>query len=145
MNRELIYQGVLDLLKEKTNAVSYSRRLKDFNQMSVSETPAIFLVQNDENCETITGMPTKWTFKPEIYIYVNTGDNSGSDISPYTYLNPIIDEVISVFDAFNNSYGKQTLNDLVHTIKLAGKVETDGGSLGGIAIARLNLEIIVAK
>jgi hypothetical protein len=144
MNRELIYQTLFELLEDLSNISTTSRRLKHWNEVSAADMSALFLVQGKETSKTITGMPTKWSFYPEIYIYVNAG--SDPEVTPYSILNPIVDQCIGLFDAINNqaSGGKQTLNGLVHDVKLNGLVENDGGALGPIAVCRIPLEIIIA-
>ena len=144
MNRELIYQTLFDLLKNLSQITTSSRRLKHWNEVSAADMPALFLVQGKETAKTITGMPTKWSFYPEIYIYVNAG--SDPNITPYSILNPIVDQCIGLFDSINNQYsgGKQILGGLVHDVRLNGLVENDGGALGPIAVCRIPLEIIIA-
>lgn len=143
MDREAIYSALFELLQQTPGFKSYSRRLKIWSEVAAAQMPALFLNQGSEVAETIRGMPTKWTFYCEIYIYVNVGSDQTK--SPYIILNPLNDKVIKLFDAEDNTYGVQTLGGLVHSVKVNGKVENDGGALGQVAISIIPLEIIVAR
>lgn len=145
MDRELIYSRLFDLLREVSGVKTFSRRLKVWTDVSAADMPAVFLQQLDEVSETTKGLKTKWTFLLDIYVYVNVG--SDPKISPYTILNPILDDIINLFDQENNEItgGVNTLGGLVHSVKINGKLETDGGAFGPIAIAMIPIEIIVAR
>lgn len=144
MDRERIYSTLFTLLQTVSGFNKYSRRLKHWDDVGAPDMPALFLVQGKENSRGITGMPTKWVFAAEIYLYVNAG--SDPNAVPYTILNPLVDSVIALFDAANNSAsgGRQDLGGLIHEVRLNGVVENDGGNLGPIAVAIIPLEIIVA-
>lgn len=141
MDRELIYTTLFNYLKDNLSddIKLFSRRLRHFNDVGEADTPALFLTQNNEISEAITNMPTKWTFTPEIYLYVNIGNDN--DLSPYTILNPILDKIQFLFDIkMNTNYN---MDGLINHVKIAGTIENDGGTLGQIAVAIIPLQISV--
>jgi hypothetical protein len=142
MNRELIYSTLFTLLKTVPNLNYTSRRLRHWDDMGNGNMPAMFLMQGKETSTVKTGMPNIWTLHAEVYVYINAG--SDPNVVPYSILNPIVDNIIHLFDSKNLQQGKQTLGGLVHTVKVNGTVENDGGALGPIAIAIIPLEITVA-
>jgi len=141
MNREQIYNALLDLVGNLADFQIKSRRLKVWTEVAPADMPALFLLQNNEVAETIRGMPSKWILRPELYIYVSTGNEI--DGNPYEILNPILDKVTELFHPdFHQDV--QTLNGLVHSAKINGGIEVDGGILGSIAVAIIPIEIIIA-
>ncbi len=141
MNREQIYNALLDLVGNLADFQIKSRRLKVWTEVAPADMPALFLLQNNEVAETIRGMPSKWILRPELYIYVSTGNEI--DGNPYEILNPILDKVTALFHPdFHQDV--QTLNGLVHSAKINGGIEVDGGILGSIAVAIIPIEIIIA-
>ena len=144
MNRELIYQKLFEFIQENiTLAKTFSRQLKDFSEVKVNESPSIFQVQIDEDIETITNSQTKTKLYCQVYIYVK--NNNNKDTIAHTILNNIIDQFIEKFNIKNQIGYGITLNDLVFSCKINGKIEYDGGILGVDALARLPIEIITKK
>ncbi len=143
INRENIYNALLNQLSTTYNFNTVSRRLKHWNDVPVAQMPALFLLQQHETVVTTTKMPQIVTLHPEVYIYVSTG--TSQTINPYSILNPIIDNITNLFIASNfpNQSGNNNLGGLVHTCKINGTIDTDGGILGNIAIAIIPFEIIV--
>ena len=142
MNRENIYKSLFELVGSVADFQFKSRRLKVWSDVSPSDMPALFMLQNNEVPETTRNMPTKWTFRPEFYIYVSVGNEI--DANPYEILNPILDKVTSLF---HPKYLQDviTLDGLVHSAKINGAIEVDGGILGTVAVAIIPVEIIVTE
>ena len=141
MNRENIYNSLLNLIGTVAEFKIKDRKLKIWSDISPADMPSLFLLQQKEVSETIRGLPIKWSFYPEIYIYVSVGNET--NLNPYTLLNPILDKVCDLFDNTKLQEGNQTLGGLVHSCKINGGIETDGGILGTTAIAIIPIEIIV--
>jgi hypothetical protein len=140
MNRENIYTALLNLVGSVADFNTESRRLKMWTDVAPADMPAVFVLQQNEQAETIRGMDIKWTLRPEIYIYVSVGNDPNEN--PYSILNPILDKVVDLFNYNKLQNGVQTLGGLVHSCKLNGGIETDGGVLGTVAIAIIPIEII---
>lgn len=138
--REQIYGALLDLVSTVADFNTKSRRLKIWTDVAPADMPAIFLLQQNEMAETVRGMDIKWTFRPELYIYVSVGNDQNAN--PYAILNPILDKVTDLFNSSKLIEGVQTLGGLVHSCKMVGGVETDGGVLGTVAVAIIPIEII---
>ncbi|MDQ1326678.1 MAG: hypothetical protein QG564_1803 [Campylobacterota bacterium] len=138
--REQIYSALLNLVSSVAEFNTKSRRLKLWTDVAPADMPAIFLLQQNEMAETVRGMDIKWTFRPELYIYVSVGNDQNAN--PYAILNPILDKVTDLFNSSKLIGGVQTLDGLVHSCKMVGGVETDGGVLGTVAVAIIPIEII---
>lgn len=143
INRENIFNELLNQLSSVYNFNTVSRRLKHWQDVPVAQMPALFLAQQHETVTQTTRQPAILTLHSEIYIYVSTG--TSQTINPFSILNPIVDAITNLFTASNYQNGNNSLNGLVHTCKLSGTIETDGGILGNIAVAIIPLEIIVPQ
>jgi hypothetical protein len=143
INRENIYNELLSQLSTVYNFNTVSRRLKHWQDVPVAQMPALFLAQQHETVTQNTRQPAIITLHPEIYIYVSNG--TSQTINPYSILNPIVDSITNLFTASNFPNGNNNLKGLVHTCKLSGTIDTDGGILGNVAVAIIPLEIIVPQ
>lgn len=139
MNREDIYNELLNLVSSVADFKTVSRRLKHWDDVSPADMPALFISDGDEDVSTIRGMPSVWTLTPDINIFVDCGNNQ--NITPYSILNPILDKVCALFDDEKSLYGVQTLNGKCDSAKLNGKILKDGGLLDTKAVAVISIEI----
>lgn len=102
--------------------------------------PALFQVQVDETASVITGLPTRWTFSLELYVYVDVGDDES--IPPAEVMNPILDAITDAFEPSPVS-ARQTLGGLVHYARISGQIRTGDGASQSQAIAIIPVEIMV--
>ncbi len=139
MNREAIYSALFAKVSTSSAFVTASRRLRHWSDVGSAEQPAIFMVQKSETTQRIKGLPPKWTFSVELFVYVHAPD----DLSPpASSLNPLIDAIEAALAPVVPT-DSQTLGGLVDHVWIAGKIETDEGALGGQAVAIIPLSIIV--
>jgi hypothetical protein len=141
MTRETIYAALFAKWRNLPGVVTLSRRLKHWSDAPVNEQPAVFQVQRHENPSTVRGMPTKWTLAADLYVYVNTGNDT--DEAPAPVLNAILDAIEAAI-APDITDGFQTLGNLVSHCWISGPIETDEGTLGAQAVAIVPIEILVA-
>jgi hypothetical protein len=86
------------------------------------------------------GVPTKWTFKVDLYLYVNVGNSN--TVYPAQVMNPLVDNIVTALAPGSNGF--QTLGGLVSHCWIAGTIETDEGFLGPQAVSIIPVEILVA-
>jgi hypothetical protein len=87
LDRESIMAAVATRLAAIPGLVTFSRRFRDLDKVSVNEQPAIFLVAYRETPQHQKAMPTKWTLNLGIFIYANTSDPA---VDPATVLAPLV-------------------------------------------------------
>lgn len=139
MNREAIYSALFAKVSASSAFVTASRRLRHWSDVGPAEQPALFMVQKSETAQRTKGLPPKWTFSVELFVYVHAPD----DLSPpASSLNPLIDAIEAVL-APTVTADNQTLGGLVDHAWIAGRIETDEGALGGQGVAIIPLNIIV--
>ena len=115
-----------------------SRRLLHWSDVPVSQQPAIFQIQRNEDPIQQRLLPTKWKLNVDLYVYVNTG--SDPKASPAILLNPILDAIEALFSPTENNI--QTLGGLCSHCWISGKIETSEGALGNQEVAIVPIEIL---
>lgn len=138
ITREPIYSALWAKVASIPGFVITSRRLAHWADIPKSEQPALFMAQAGEIANPERGLPTKWTLSVNFYIYV-TADNDPYS-SPAPMLNVLLDAVESALAPDDSGY--QTLGGLVYDCKIAGKIETLEGVLGGQEVASVPIEIL---
>lgn len=138
MNRELIYSSLLELLSATSGITTASRRLKHWGDVAPADQPALFMVQKSETATVVTGQPTRWSLKVDVYLYVR----GSSDVAPATILNPLLDAVTAVLMPATSASGPQTLGGLVSYARIEGAIETDEGTLGDQTVAIIPIHLL---
>ena len=145
MNREEIYQGLFDFVLAPLGdtIVTSSRQLRHWNDVPATEQPALFQAQVGEGIVR-SGVPNVWRLSVDLYIYCSA-DGDAETIAA-TQINGLIDKVTQAL-APPIKFGRteQTLNDLVISSKISGKIETDAGLLGPQSVAIIPIEILVEE
>lgn len=140
MSREAIYAALFARVSTLPGLVTASRRLKHWHDTPPALQPALFMVQKRERPEQQSGLPTKWAFTVELYLYVHGGADPNA--VPAQALNALLDALEEVL-APDPASGVQTLGGLVTHVWIdpAG-IETDEGVLGDQAIAIVPVQIV---
>ncbi len=140
MNREPIYAALFAKVGTISGLVTTSRRLRHWSDVPPVEQPALFQVQIKENQKPRKGIPALFTFRCELYLYVNTG-NALDDVTPATALNQFMDAIDAALapDALT---GFQTLGGTVSHCWIEGDIITDEGALGPQAVAIIPVNIL---
>lgn len=118
---------------------TFGRRLIHWGK--VSEQPALFLREHDEELEYQNIILQVQTIKAEMWIYSNAGRDP--DIPPITGLNNLLDITQRSMAPVDPTTMRFTLNGLVHWCRMQGKVEKEPGDLDGQAIAVADILITV--
>ena len=138
--RETIYSALFTLVSSVPGLVTTSRRLVHWSDVSPEMQPALFQAQINQAAQPRPeGLPTRWTLKADIWLYVNTGQDPGA--IPAILLNNFMDAIEAAL-APSLVTGKQTLGGLVSHCWIAGEVLTDEGTLGPQAVAAIPIEIL---
>lgn len=140
LNRESIYGALWSRLQALTanGFVTVERRLRHVNDVPQEEQPYLAMAQTGEVPHYEVGRTTQWTLNVVLYVYVK--DPAGME--PGVLMNPLLDAITGVF-AFDNTMGNSfTLGGLALWARM-GPIETDEGTLGEQAIARIPVEILV--
>ena len=141
MTREPIYSALFSIVQGiavLTGVKTISRRLVHWSDVDKSIQPAIYQVQRYEDPVQLRGVPTKWKMYVDLYVYVNSSQDSHA--SPSILLNPILDAIEALFPA--DADRTQTLGGLVSHCWIHSKIETSEGSLGDQEVAIVPIEIV---
>lgn len=140
MTRETIYSELFYLLATVTQAVTCSRRLRHWADVSATEQPALFMVQGGEAAIRTKGLPPKWELTVKVYLYARTEDPNDT---PATIINGMLDAICAALEPLPG-YTTQTLGiDGVSHAWLTD-VETDEGTLGEQAVTIITINILAA-
>lgn len=143
MNREQIYESLLQLVSTYGTFKTVSRNVRSIDNVSPAEMPALFMAEGDETISSDSKMTSIWTLRPDIIIYVSTGNDVKANAN--SLLNPIIDNICQAFDSDNINGRVQTLNGLVLSAKLDGGVVKDGGFSSTKALAIIPINILTTN
>jgi hypothetical protein len=141
IERETIYSALFSLAASSANFVSASRRLKHWSDLAPAEQPALFMSEKGGEARVKTlGAPAEWRLYADFWIYASSGDPY---VAPSSLLNPLIDALEAAL-APSPATGVQNLGlpAMVQHVYIAGKVETDEGTLGDQAVAIVPVEIL---
>ncbi len=139
--REQIYGA---LFKRSAAAAHYgtvARRLRNWSEVAPAEQPALFMRQKSEVATTLVpGAPIVWTLHVDLYLYAHAGDPF---VAPASALNPLIDAVEAAL-AGSPVTGMQDLGlpAMVQHASIAGKIDTNEGTLRDQAVAIIPVEIL---
>lgn len=141
MNREQIYAELFERLKAIPGLRTTSRKLRHWTDVDSSQQPALFQAQGRQIAtpgDPARGVPTKWTFLIDVYVYARTD----GDRVPGTVMNPLLDAIEAVTKPDNPTQRVQTLGGLVERCWIEGDIETDEGTLGDQAVAIVPFRIL---
>ena len=138
--RESVYQALFTLIQSSASFVTASRRLQLWTDVPAIQQPAIFIAQKDEERMAVTNQPFILRLNADIYIYTNSGGQSG--VNPSTQMNNILDAV-DVALLQSGGHENQTLGGIVSYCRISGKTQTDEGVLGDQSVAIIPIEILV--
>ena len=142
MTGEAVYCGVFDWLRERVggDVITWSRRLKHWNDVPTIQQPAVFLTQNGEQLDHLRAV---WTLHMELYVYVSVGGDENAVTA--TPMNHILDKIAAALRP-RRELGEmeQTLDGLVMGCRIDGKIETDEGALGAQSVAIVPITVLTA-
>jgi hypothetical protein len=139
--REPIYAALWELASAAAPFVTTQRRLRHWADVSPAEQPALFMSEKGSVAKVkALGAPVVWTLFADLYLYAHSSDPYRA---PASILNPLLDAVETAL-APAPATGIQNLGLplMVQHAYIAGKVETDEGTLGDQTIAIVPVEIL---
>jgi hypothetical protein len=139
--REPIYRALWELATGSASFATAQRRLRHWADVSPAEQPALFMSEKGSVAKVkALGAPVVWTLYADIYVYAHSSDPYRA---PAEILNPLLDAVEAAL-APAPATGIQNLGmpAQVQHAYIAGKIETDEGTLGDQAIAIVPVEIL---
>ncbi len=138
MIREPIYQKLFEVLSGSADAVTCSRRLRHWSDVSAEEQPALFLTVGEQVAIRQKGIPTKWQITCHCYVYARTDD---IEQTPATIINNMLDNIEAALVPADG--GTQTLGlPSVSHCWIEGNIESDEGVLGEQAVAIIPINIL---
>lgn len=136
--RETIFAALFSKLQTVPGLVTVSRRLLHVNDVPASAQPALFLAQTSQRADYATGRTVMWHLSAAVYLYVK--DPPGA--VPGKTFNALLDGIANALAPDNAMTNACTLGGLAHWVRI-GDIETDEGTLGEQAIARIPVEMFV--
>lgn len=126
--------------------VTKSRLLQHWSKVPAEQQPALFMSQVDEgptaSNQTLSGMPYKWSLRVKLWLYSQRGADDTA--IPAISMNPLMDAVMNAIR--NPEIGeRQSLNRLVYSVRLFGRIVTDEGMLGSQAVSVVPVELFTAE
>jgi hypothetical protein len=140
MKREPIYKALFAKLSAIDGIVTASRILLHWDDVSPNQQPAMFLAQDTQQAEQITGFPTKYLLGAKVWIYAH---RDTSEEVPSAQINNILDALDAALMPDPSPTFKQTLGGLVEHCWISGAIETDEGTLGNQAVAIVPIQMLV--
>lgn len=141
MSREAIFHELASRLMKVKGIMTFSRTLRHWNDVDDREMPALFLAKTNEIPTRRKGLPTIWTYRADLWLYVNKRGKKSEP--PSKELNEILDRIALVFEP---SPGEVQILGLpyVSHVWIDGTIETDEGNLGDLAVALIPIEILAS-
>lgn len=143
IDRERIYAALWEVASQSSNFTTASRRLRHWSDVAPAEQPALFMAQKGqiaaERQSAFNIPPPVYTLEAEFYIYVHSEDPY---MAPAILLNPLIDALERALAADPVSQVNDlNLPEMVHWVRINGRIETAEGVLGDQEIAIIPVEI----
>lgn len=140
MKREPIYKALFAKLAAIEGLATASRILLHWDDVSPNQQPALFLAQDTQQAEQVTGFPTKYTLGAKVWIYAH---RDSADEVPSAQINNILDALDAALMPSPSPTYKETLGGLVEHCWISGAIETDEGTLGNQAVAIVPISMLV--
>lgn len=133
---EAVYAALFERVAAVSGLKTTSRRLRHVNDVSDHEQPALFQAQTGMGAVYAPGRTTFWNLSAALYLYVK--DPAG--VIPGQMFNDLLGGLKAALAPDNQQHNACTLGGLVHWARI-GAIETDEGTLGEQAIARVPIDM----
>ena len=134
-----IHNALVTLLGNIEGVVTFSDRVKHWDDVSPSEQPAVFLSKGDELSDA--GVAARNELLYRLWVYVNEQDGLKG---PAIKMSQVLDAIHDVIRP-EPGQSKRTLQGLISCVEISGQTETDEGTLGNQAVAVVPLKILINK
>jgi hypothetical protein len=143
LQREPIAAALWRIASQSSEYATANRRLRHWANVSPPEMPALFMTEKGAQADggRQPGLPVIYKLMFDFYIYVHSSDPY---LAPATLLNPLIDALEAALSPFpaNGMWQNLGFPASVNHTYINGRIETDEGVLGDIAIATVPVEIL---
>jgi hypothetical protein len=137
-----VAEALLALLGDTYPFVVKSRRLRDPERLGLSETPALFLLEHEEEYERASpSMPPKRTLWFVAMVYVDVGDDENA--IPVAIINDVLGAFNAALGTENYGHGRLTLGDLAYAAMISGTAAWSSGELTGKAALSVPIAVLL--
>lgn len=140
MNREPILAALFAKLSGVPGVATASRVVRHFSDVAPIEQPALFLSPAFQDAQRSRGLPTKWTIRVDVYLYIN---RLTSEI-PDTVMNGILDAIEAALTP-PQAAEVMTLGGLCEHCWIEGSISIDVGAMGNQILCEIPIHILVTK
>lgn len=141
-SREAIMAALFTLLSGLPGLVTTGRRLRDPENLDPTATPALFLVEHQEEYERPdTNLPPIRRLKALALLYADAGTDQ--TVVPASAINGLLDAIDAALKPDSLFSGKQTLGGLVDAVVIDGEVRRASGDVSGKAMAVIPIMILL--
>lgn len=142
-SREQIASALFNLLKSSSEFVTSGRRNTDPEGLGPTQTPALFLVERDDDWDRSQGFNqfAKRTMRFWAIVYSDVGTNDAA--VPNTIVNNILDAIDLVMQPDDVLEGTLTLGGLVQAVTLDGATQRSSGDTTGKALAIVPIRVLI--
>lgn len=149
MTREPIYQGLFEFFSVLAVGTApafktATRKLKHWEEVQPEDQPALLVRQDLERAERRKGLPTKWTGRLWLALYVHTGAHIDPGVVPSQLLNPLVDAIEAAITPDDIGNYAATLSGLVSHIAIEGDIQYFEGNLGDEAVVLIPIQFVTA-
>ena len=143
IDRSAIFNALFTKLQNNVpGCVTYTRILQHWGAVQPNAMPYLGMIQEDQIVEKIQKIPSKWKLFASIYIYTYQPD---SQTSPIIQMNTIVNAVEATLAPGPGPNMIQNLGIAgVQDCWISGRIQTDEGTIGPIAVSIIPIEIFAA-
>jgi len=141
--REQVMAALFTALAGVGAFVTKSRRNRDPEGLTPSQTPALFLVEHDDNWDRKAGLnaPAARLLSAKAILYIDTGTDENA--IPSTFINNALDSMEAAFAPDNLVLGTFTLGGLVRACNLDGTSTRASGDVTGKGLVVVPIRILM--
>ena len=118
------------------------RKVKHWEDVQPDDQPALLMRHTKERAEFRKGLPTRWWFTYELFIYVSTDAQMNPDALPSQLINPLLDAIDNALKPDDLDGHTATLGGLVSHCAINGDVLIFEGHLGNEAVVIVPIEVL---
>jgi len=140
MRREIAYTALFDLLQTMNGVTTFGRVLPNYDDVSSSFQPALYLTLATQEARQTKGMPTIYALKAKLWMYAHRDTNGEV---PSIQINNFLDQLDAILAPNPTPDFTQTLSGKVLHCFIDGVIETFEGTLGNqeIAVVPITMQV----
>lgn len=141
--REQIMAALFTVLSGTSTFITKGRRNRDPEGLKPAQTPALFLVEHDDEWNRKTGInaPAVRLLNAKAILYIDTGADENA--IPSTFINNALDSMEAAFAPDNLVLGTFTLGGLVRACHLDGTSTRASGDVTGKGLVVVPIRILM--